>query len=145
MRRSGGGKQKVVLSEDARARQQIRDMAMVLQQTGPVAANQVLASKSTASSSLAVELLSHRLLRQLKNRCMLSGSRIDTLCTNMSHFLRIPLQMRQSFRSKPATCSSPNQPLVPVSLLAWIMNLQSPDSFHCSLSKGDGREDNSSM
>ena len=49
----------------------ICDMAVVLQQTSPVAAHQVLASKSTASSSLAVELLSHRFPRQLKNRCIL--------------------------------------------------------------------------
>ena len=86
MRRSGGGRQRVVLSEVARERQQIRDMAVVLQQTSPVVAHQVLPSKSTASSSLAVELLSHRLPRQLKNRCMLSGSRIDTMYTNMSPF-----------------------------------------------------------
>ncbi len=86
MRRSGGGKQRVVLSEEARERQQIHDMAVVLQQTLPVAVHQVFAIKSTASSSLAVELLSHRLPRQLKNRCRLSWSRIDTLCTNMSPF-----------------------------------------------------------
>ena len=76
MRRSGGGKQRAVLSDEARERQQIRDMTVVLQQTTPVAAHQVLASKSTASSSLAAELLSHRLPRQLKKSCMLSGSRI---------------------------------------------------------------------
>ena len=86
MRESGGGTQRVVLSEEARKRQQIRDMAVVLQESSPVAAHQVLASKSRASSSLAVEFLSHRLPRQLKNRCMLSGSRIDTVCTNMSPF-----------------------------------------------------------
>ncbi|MBC7837944.1 MAG: hypothetical protein H7Y39_04800 [Nitrospiraceae bacterium] len=66
MRRSGGGTQRVVLSEEARERQQILDMAVVLQQTRPVAAHQVLASKSTASSSLAVELLSNLFPRQLK-------------------------------------------------------------------------------
>jgi len=71
MRRSGGGKQRAVLSEEARERQQICDLAAVLQQTSPVAAHQVLASKSTASSSLAVELLSHQLSRQLKNRYIL--------------------------------------------------------------------------
>ncbi len=60
--------------------------AAIFQQTSPVAAHQVLASKSTASSSLAVELLSHLLPPQLKNRCMLSGRRIDTVCTNMSPF-----------------------------------------------------------
>lgn len=86
MRRSGGGKQRVVPSEEACERQQIRDMAVVLQQTSPVAAHQVLASKRTASLSLAVELLSNLLPRQLKNRCMLSGSRIDTACTNMVLF-----------------------------------------------------------
>ena len=63
MRRSGGGTQRVVLSEEARERQQIRDMAVVLQQTSPVAAHQVLASKNTAAFSLAVELLSYRLPR----------------------------------------------------------------------------------
>ena len=73
-------------SARARERQQICDMAVVLQQTSPVAAHQFLPRKSTASSSLAVEWLSHRLPRQLKNRCMLSGCRIDTLCTNMSPF-----------------------------------------------------------
>ena len=86
MRRSGGGKQRVGLSAEVRERQQIHDMAVVLQQTSPVAAHQVLASKSTASSILAVELLSNLLPRQLKNRCMLSGSRVDTLCINMSPF-----------------------------------------------------------
>jgi hypothetical protein len=86
MRRSGGSTQRVVLSEEARERQQIRDMALVLQESSPVAACQVLASKSPASSKLAVELLSHLLPRQLENRCMLSGSRIDILCTNMSPF-----------------------------------------------------------
>lgn len=55
MRRSGGGKKRAILSEEARKRQQIRDMAVVLQQASPVAAHQVLASKSTASSSFAVE------------------------------------------------------------------------------------------
>ena len=84
MRRSGGGKQRVILSEEARERQQIFDMAVVVQQIRSAAAHQFLVSKSTASSSLAVELLSHRLPCQLKNRCMLSGSRIDTMCTNMS-------------------------------------------------------------
>lgn len=43
MRRSDGGKQRVVLSEEARERQQIRDLAVVLQQASPVAAHQVLA------------------------------------------------------------------------------------------------------
>ena len=71
MGRSVGGKQRFVLSEEACECQQIRDMAVVLQQTSPVAAHQVLDNKSTASSSLAVESLSHRLPRQLKNRCML--------------------------------------------------------------------------
>ncbi|MEO7859935.1 MAG: hypothetical protein ABIU05_05735 [Nitrospirales bacterium] len=71
MRGSGVGTQRVVLSKEARERQQIRGMAVVLQESSPVAARQVLASKSPASSSLAVEFLSHRLPRQLKNRCML--------------------------------------------------------------------------
>ncbi len=57
MHKSGGGKQRVDLSEEARERQQIRDRAVVLQQTSQVAAHQVLASKSTAASSLTVELL----------------------------------------------------------------------------------------
>jgi hypothetical protein len=39
MRRSGGGKQRAVLSEEARERQQIRDMAVVLQQTSPAEAS----------------------------------------------------------------------------------------------------------
>ena len=49
MRWSRGGTQRVVLSEEARERQQIRDMAVVLQQTGPVAAHQFLARNSKAS------------------------------------------------------------------------------------------------
>ena len=81
MHRTGGGKQRFVLSEEARERQQIRDMAVVLQQTSPVAAHQFLARKSKASSSLAVELLSNLLPRQLKNRCKLYGSQIDIVCT----------------------------------------------------------------
>ena len=39
MHRSGGGTQRVVLSEEARERQQIRDMAVVLQQTSPAEAS----------------------------------------------------------------------------------------------------------
>ena len=35
MRRSGGGKQRVVLSEESRERQQIRDMAVVLSTDQP--------------------------------------------------------------------------------------------------------------
>ena len=67
--------------QEARERLQIRDMVVVLQETSLVAAHQVLASKSSASSSLAVELLSNLFPRQLKNRCMLYGSRIDIVCT----------------------------------------------------------------
>jgi hypothetical protein len=78
MRRSGGGKQRVVLSEEARERQKIRDRAVVLQQTSPVVAHQFLTRNSKASSSLAVELLSNLLSRQLKNECVLYGCRIDT-------------------------------------------------------------------
>ena len=63
MRRSGGGTQRVVISEEAREPLQIRAMAAVLQQASPVAVHQVLASKNTASFSLAVELLSYRLPR----------------------------------------------------------------------------------
>ena len=70
MRRSGGGTQRVVLGEEARERQEIRDMAVVLQQTSSVTAYQFLASRSTAASSLTVELLRHRFPRQLKNRCI---------------------------------------------------------------------------
>ncbi len=96
MRRSSGGKQRIVVSEEARERQQVRNMAVVLQQTSPVAAHRVLARKSTASSSLAVELLSNLLPRQLKNRCMLYGSRIDTLYTKYESF---------SFYERPAMAS----------------------------------------
>ncbi len=96
MHRSGGGKQRVVLSEEAREHQLIFDMAVVVQQTRSAAAHQFFVSKSTASSSLAVELLSHRLPSQLKNRWMLSGSRIDTMCTNMSPFPSMRGQLPQS-------------------------------------------------
>jgi hypothetical protein len=86
MHGSGGYKQRGILSEEAHVRQPIFDLSAVLQQTSPIAAHRFLASKSTASLRLAVEWLGYLLSRQLKNRCMLSGSRIDTLCAKYESF-----------------------------------------------------------
>lgn len=68
--RSGGGKQRVVLSEQTGERKQVGHRPAVLQKTGSVPAHQLLSGNVKAAASFAVKKGGDLVSRQLKNRCL---------------------------------------------------------------------------